>query len=97
MSNDETPLGGQYDPDELEELESQAERRGTGRGLVIGLLIAAADAIAAIALSAQIRAHSAATSAGTSTPTTPVAIRAPSRTGNCPAVKTQEPARTAGR
>ena len=48
MSNDETPLGGQYDPDELEELESQAERRGTGRGLVIGLLIAAAVAIAAI-------------------------------------------------
>ncbi|MBF4552344.1 hypothetical protein C5E07_12320 [Pseudoclavibacter sp. RFBJ3] len=48
MSNGETPLGGQYDPDELEELESQAERRGTGRGLIIGLLIAAAVAIAAI-------------------------------------------------
>ncbi|MFB9284111.1 hypothetical protein, partial [Pseudoclavibacter helvolus] len=48
MTGGETPLGGKYDPDELEELESQAERRGAGRGLVIGLLIAAAVAIAAI-------------------------------------------------
>ena len=56
----------------------------------------AADAAAARALSAHARASAAASSAVTASPTFPVASSLPSASGNCPAVYTCEPVRSAG-